>query len=171
MPDYRRYYVPNAVVFITTVVAERRPLFADKDTAILLITTMRVVQTIYASDLLAYVILPDHVHLLLRTEPPVTFSQVMQSIKWNFTRSYKKTRGIGGPVTVWQQRFWDHIIRDEGDLARHLDYVHYNPIKHGLTTLPSQWNDSTFLEWMQRGYYEQTWGVAEPQTISGMSME
>src|SRR5581483_1079711 len=59
---------------------------------------------------------------------------------------------------VWQRRFWEHTIRDEDDLKAHLDYIHYNPVKHGLVTCPHAWRYSSFLRWVERGEYEIGWG-------------
>ena len=58
---------------------------------------------------------------------------------------------------VWQRRFWEHTIRDESDRARHLDYIHYNPVKHGLATCPHAWPASSFPKWVANGSYERDW--------------
>ena len=95
----------------------------------------------------------------------------MQSIKWNFTRNYKESKGISDTVSLWQNRFWDHVIRDEADLSRHIDYIHYNPVKHGYVDAPEKWQYSTFAFWLQRGFYERGWGQVEPPGIADMEAE
>lgn len=70
-------------------------------------------------------------------------------------------------MNFWQMRFWDHIIRDEVDLQRHLDYIHYNPVKHGWVAKPEDWPHSSFLAWKERGAYTDGWGWSEPQSVVG----
>ena len=71
------------------------------------------------------------------------------------SRRKRKERGI------WQRRFWDHVIRDELDFERHLDYIHYNPVKHGYVQCPCDWPYSSFQRWVERGVYESNWGCTE----------
>lgn len=114
--------------------------------------------------MLGYVFLPDHLHLLIRPTGDSNFSQIMHSLKPNF-KAYKRLRGIRGRLSLWQRRFWDHIIRDHEDLARHLDYIHYNPVKHGLTANPEMWSQSSFLAWKERGAYPDQWGWSVPESL------
>jgi putative transposase len=168
---FRRYYVDNALVFIVSVTHDCAPIFADDHDADLLFVTMREVQKIHPFNLLASAVLPDHVHFLMRTGSTVTFSQVMQSIKWNFTRNYKRVKSITEPVSLWQDRFWDHVIRDETDLSNHIDYIHYNPVKHGYVDAPAKWQRSSFTFRAERGYYAPGWGTTEPPEITGLNLE
>ncbi|NEO00460.1 MAG: transposase, partial [Moorea sp. SIO3I7] len=59
---------------------------------------------------------------------------------------------------VWQRRFWEHTIRNDHDLHRHIDYIHYNPVKHGLVSCPHLWQYSSFHKWVERGKYRPDWG-------------
>jgi putative transposase len=163
--------VPNALVFITTVTHERQAIFSTEENTALLFDTMRSVQAAHTFHLLAYAVLPDHLHLLMKTEPTDNFSDIMKSIKWNYTFEYKHLHAISTPLTIWQKRFWDHVIRNEEDLARHVDYIHYNPVKHGLVASPALWKHSTFSHWLERGYYSEEWGQHEPSHIAGMDPE
>jgi putative transposase len=70
------------------------------------------------------------------------------------SRRHNRRRG------VWQRRFWEHAIRDEGDLARHLDYIHHNPVKHGLVQRASDWPWSSFHRFVREGKYSADWGCA-----------
>jgi putative transposase len=72
---------------------------------------------------------------------------------------------------VWQPRFWEHVIRDESDLQRHLDYIHYNPVKHGLVSRPIDWKFSSIRKYTKLGLYEAGWGAAEPENIAGLELE
>ncbi len=171
MPNFRRYYLPDAIVFITAVLRDRRPLFADEANVLLLFDTMRAVQKVHGFHLLAYVILPDHLHWLMQTEPTTNFSIVMKSIKWNYTRNYKVAQGIRDQCVLWQSRFWDHVIRDEADLARHMDYIHYNPVKHGHVSAPTAWPHSTLDHWTRLGYYPADWGSELADDARRMELE
>ena len=132
----------------------------------LLRSTLREVKKLHPFLMLAYVFLPDHFHLLIRPNGPSTFSAIMQSLKSYFTYAYKNEIGINGSMRFWQKRFYDHIIRDEADLRRHLDYIHYNPVRHGFVTKPEDWPHSSFEDWRQRGCYAERWGWILPEAIA-----
>ena len=118
---------------------------------------------IHPFNLLAYVILPDHFHWLMRVnDSKGDFSSILHSFKRNFTLNYKKARDIQTPISFWQARFWDHIIRDEIDLKQHFDYIHWNPVKHGYVFQPDAWQESTYCHWQNLGYYDLEWGIAGP---------
>ena len=72
---------------------------------------------------------------------------------------------------MWQRRFWEHAIRDENDWQRHVDYVHYNPVKHELVQRPIDWPWSSFSRAVERGWYDKGWGKAMPKAIEGMNLE
>ncbi len=172
MPDWRRYYVPDSIVFITCVTEDRIPrLRRDEDVA-LFWETMRLVQELHPFHLLAHVTLPDHFHwLLLTSDPKGDFSEVMQSAKRNLTQNYKRAHALRAPLKLWQRGFWDHVVRNEKDLEKGFDYIHFNPVKHGYVLRPEDWPHSTYRHWLERGYYELGWGYAEPRGIEGMDME
>ena len=169
--DYKRYYIPNSIVFVTQVVCDREPVFANPVYMTLLRSVLHQVQELHPFHMLAYVFLPDHFHILIKPEPGVTHSQIMHSAKPNFTKAYKQVLHITGTMHFWQQRYWDHIIRDEVDLQRHLDYIHYNPVKHGLVVKPEEWVGSSYCHWQQRGAYSQGWGWSLPETLHHSSQE
>ena len=173
MPNFRRYYVPNAIVFITEVTHKRTPYLESAEDVELFWNTMRSVQEVHPFHLLAYVILPDHFHWLMQVEDEDgNFSKVLHSIKRNYTLNFKKANNIRTSFSVWQKRFWDHVIRDERDLNNHFDYIHWNPVKHGYLQRPEDWAQSTYLFWLEHEYYELGWGHnGEPANIVGMECE
>ncbi len=164
--DIRRYYIPNSIVFVTQVVARRAPIFGNEQHLLLLRSVLHNVKELHPFVMLAYVFLPDHFHLLFRPTDADNFSQIMHSLKFNFTRDYKESIGVTGSMRFWQKGFWDHIIRDENDLWNHLCYIHYNPVHHGLVSRPEDWPDSSFLEWKKRGVYPDRWGWSLPDVLS-----
>ena len=169
--NIRRYYVPNAIVFITQVVYQRTPIFVSSLAVELLLEVLRNVKRIHPFTMLGYVFLPDHFHLLIRPNPPTTHSNVMQSLKSYFTREYKNRIGFEAPMRFWQKRYWDHVIRDEVDFQRHLDYIHFNPVKHGLVTRPEEWPYTSLRHWRERGFYPEGWGWSLPDSIASMDIE
>ncbi len=167
--NFHRYYVPGAIVFITQVVENRVPVFQNPDHLALLHDTLHNVKVLHPFSMLAYAFLPDHFHLLLKPSGVSTFSQIMHSLKPNFTKAYKQAAGITGHLEFWQKRFWDHVIRDEPDLKAHLDYIHYNPVKHGLSARPEGWPHSSFAKWKERGAYPEGWGWSCPETVANFN--
>lgn len=164
--NFKRYYIPDAIVFITQVVQDRKPVFAHTAHLKLLRKILNQVKILYPFKMWGYAFLPDHFHMLIQPQPPVTFSQIMHSLKTNFTREYKRTVKFDGSMTFWQKRFWEHTIRDEFDFQKHLDYLHFNPVKHGYVKRPDDWMQSSFVEWKSRGAYPERWGWQELQDFS-----
>jgi putative transposase len=173
MPDFRRYYIPNAIVFITSVTRDRVPYLQSQKDVNLFWETSRRVQKIHPFRILAHVILPDHFHWLMRPDGPKgNFSKIMHSVKRNYTLNYKKLHDVNTPLNIWQERFWDHIVRDENDLNMHFDYIHWNPVKHDYTVQPENWPHSSYSHWVERGFYPKEWGKqGEPMSIKNMHVE
>ena len=72
---------------------------------------------------------------------------------------------------VWQRRFWEHLLRNEADWHAHMDYIHYNPVKHGYVQSPGDWPYGSFRRAVKQGLYPADWGAKEPSNISGMNLE
>ena len=100
------------------------------------------------------------------------FSAIMQSIKLRFVHRYKKAIGKKEQATLWQRRFWDHVIRNSEDLHRHMDYIHYNPVKHGYVSKPLDYKWSSFNTHVEMGNYAAKWGTDTiSETIHTMNLE
>ncbi len=154
MPNYRRYYIPDSIIFITSVTRDRYPYLKMQTDIDLFFRTFDNVKKLYPFDLLAYVILPDHFHLLMIAENISTnFSDIIRSMKRNFTLNFKRAHNISTKFSLWQDRFWDHVVRNEQDLENHIDYIHWNPVKHGYVRNPVDWKYSSYVSWVERGYY------------------
>jgi len=131
----------------------------------LLRSTLRTVRELRPFTMLAYVFLPDHFHIIIQPTGESNFSQIMHSLKPNFTKAYKELIGRTESLKFWQKRFWDHVIRDERDLENHLHYIHYNPVKHGFVADPRNWPDSSYREWEKRGLYPKSFAWREPENM------
>ena len=117
-------------------------------------------------------IMPDHLHCLWQLPPgDDDFPTHWYLIKSRFSRSIKpgefisKSRQRKGERGLWQRRYWEHLIRDESDYYRHVDYIHYNPVKHGYVPAAKDWQYSSFHRWVARGLYPLNWTTAAPEVI------
>jgi putative transposase len=147
MPNYRRNYVPGGTYFFTLVTFQRRKHFDTPHKLDLLHSKIRQVQSYKPFDLLAYCLLPDHIHLLIELpEEDCNFSIRMREIK-RLTTLWMKRETLGNVDPIWQDKYWEHTIRNEKDLQTHFDYIHYNPIKHGLTETYDSWEWSSFKDY------------------------
>ena len=165
--NFRRYYIPGSAIFITQVVENREPVFLNPKYLNLLHDILRKVKELHPFVMLGYVLLPDHFHLIIQPTEESNFSDIMHSLKPNFTREYKKLTGLSSSQNTkfWQKRFWDHVIRDDRDLENHLHYIHFNPVKHGYVKDPREWTDSSYIEWEEKGLYPPTFAWNEPNNI------
>lgn len=165
--NFRRYYIPGSAVFITQVVQGRKPVFRGVENLKLLREILHNVKELHPFSMLGYVFLHEHFHLIIQPTGEGNFSDIMHSLKMNFTREYKKQVGLESSQSMkfWQKRFWDHVIRDDRDLENHLHYMHYNPVKHGYAKDPHDWQDSSYIEWEKRGLYPPAFGWDEPKNI------
>ena len=127
-----------------------------------------MVRYIKPFDLIAYCLLYDHLHLLIgiREECKYDITNIIHSLKRNFTIDYKKIYKITHETSLWQKRFWDHIIRNENDFKKHMDYIHYNPVKHGITLKPEEYKYTSFNKWVENGFYEKGWGHSQPDDLT-----
>jgi putative transposase len=158
---YRRVRIEGATYFFTVVTHQRRPLFRDPALINLFDDASEKIRARHPFEIDAQVVLPDHLHALWTLpEGDADYSKRWRLIKEAFTRSYLKSAS-NGERKVWQSRFWEHLIRDERDFANHLDYIHLNPVHHGVAAAPRDWPHSTFQDWVARGVYEQAWGSDE----------
>ncbi|VEP13581.1 transposase [Hyella patelloides LEGE 07179] len=169
MPNYCRVYIPGGTYFLTLVTYRRRPLFKNSSNINLLRSSIAKVKAKKPFKIIAAVVLPEHIHFVWQLPPNDSdYSQRISRLKVLFTRAFKlnqisniqisESRRKHRESDVWQRRFWEHLIRDETDLQQHLDYVHYNPVKHGLVSCPHLWEYSSFSTWIKKGRYSQDWG-------------
>jgi putative transposase len=163
MTNIRRYFQTGNLYFLTHVTSSRLPILVNNFD--LLWRAIEATRAKHPFDLIAWVVLPDHMHLLI--DPlQCNLSGVVRKIKLVFSTKYRESLGLVSGK-VWQNRFWDHRIRDQEDFNRHVDYIHYNPVKHGLVSAPMEYPYSSFREYRARGYYSDDWGVREQIVIDG----
>jgi putative transposase len=165
--NYRRAFVPGGTFFFALVTYQRRPILSTPEAINFLRDALRYTIMRMPFEVVASVILPDHMHFAWTLSPESgDFSTRWRLIKSHFTRNWCPKETISetasrvqkGEKDVWQRRFWEHLIRDELDLTRHVEYIHYNPVKHGLVNLPGEWKYSSFMKYVQDGIYPPDWG-------------
>ncbi|HSH91977.1 MAG TPA: transposase [Ramlibacter sp.] len=139
MSNYRRALVPGATHFFTVVLEDR--------TSDLLVRQVDVIRQVYSAtaaahpfETIAICVMPDHLHAI-----------------WQLPDGDSDFRDKG----IWQRRYWEHQIRDEEDLERHVDYIHFNPVKHGLVAQVKDWPHSSFHKWVERGDLPAAWGLVK----------
>ncbi|NCC23380.1 MAG: transposase [Alphaproteobacteria bacterium] len=170
MSEYRRAYVPGGHYFFTLVTHHRQPLFANPDHIDRLRTAFRHVKFAHPFVIEAIVILPNHLHALWKLpDGDDDFSTRWRLIKHKFSVGLDVSKNHRGEKAIWQRRFWEHLIRDQTDWTNHMDYIHYNPVKHGYVQRPADWPYSSFEGCVKKGWYEAT--STAPNHIEGMNPE
>jgi len=167
MSDYRRFRVPGGTYFFTVNLLRRRGNTLLMDGIDALRAAMRDVRAQRPFHIDGWVVLPEHMHLIMRLPPgDDDFSNRIKSLKIRFSKQMplseprSTVRIAKGERGIWQRRFWEHTIRDAMDYERHMDYLHFNPVKHGHVTRVSDWPHSTFHGYVKRGLYPADWGGA-----------
>ena len=169
MSNYRRLYFQGSTVFLTIVTYQRFPLFKNPDMIAKLRLAVSTVKKEKPFEIVGAVILPNHLHFIWSLHKnDSNYSQRIARMKVLFTRSIGRhlrsldnisnSRRKHRESNVWQRCFWEHTIRDEKDLEKHLEYIHYNPVKHGLVSCPHHWEYSSLNKWVQKGLYPVEWG-------------
>ena len=162
MVRYRRNFIEAGTFFFTVTLADRRSTLLI-DRVQMLREAFRVARRDRPFAIDAVVILPDHLHAIM-TLPvdDADFSGRWRRIKGHFSSALINAgvdlkRQANGELALWQRRFWEHTIRDETDFARHVDYIHFNPVKHGLVTRVGDWPHSSFHRYVQEGTLPEDW--------------
>ena len=162
MVGYRRNRVEGGQFFFTLTLGDRASTaLVDHVDALRLAFDVTRRERPFAID--AIVILPDHLHAILSLpDGDADFAGRWRRIKGNFSTRLLRSgvaprRHANGELALWQRRYWEHTIRDDLDFSRHVDYIHYNPIKHGLVTQVSDWPHSSFHRFVKEGTLPADW--------------
>jgi len=164
MSNYRRARVPGGSYFFTLVSHERRPVLTGENIRTALREAVKTVRDEHPFFVEAWVLLPDHLHCIWQLPE----DDADYSLRWaKIKRLVRHRLGMSAAEKLWQPRYWEHCIRDENDFARHVDYIHWNPVKHGLVRCAADWPYSTFHRFVAAGAYPQDWGVADDRMERG----
>ncbi len=173
MSNFKRYYQDNNIVFITIVTYNRQPILVDNID--LLRNSLKSVK--YNYKIIAGIVMPDHIHILIQTDKTNNYSKIIASFKANFSKHLPLNKNqtnsqlVRREKGIWQRKYYDHIIRDENDFNKHLDYIHYNPMKH-LNIYPKDWEFSSFIKFVKQGFYQENWcNFDDKNNILNMDLE
>jgi len=169
MVNYRRVQQSGGIFFFTVTLRDRSSLFLTKYIDELRFA-FRDTQLKRPFKINAIVILPEHVHCLWTLPPGDSdYSGRWRSIKSCFVRKLRKSGvrvGVNekGEADLWQRRFWEHKIRDDKDFEAHVNYIHINPVKHGLVENVIDWPWSSFHSYVRDGLLDKNWARATAST-------
>ncbi len=174
MPDYRRANTPGATWFFTVNLLHRH----NNDLLVrhfgLLKACVIAEKTRRPFSILAWVVLPEHMHWIWRLpEGDADFPTRWRRIKTDFSRGLPKTEPLSdvrlarGERGIWQRRYWEHQVRDVQSLQRYVDYIHFNPVKHGWAARAADWPHSSFAHHVARGVYPPDWAQAPVISSAG----
>jgi putative transposase len=163
MPNYRRTNIKGGVFFFTVVLQDRSSnLLVEQIDR--LRRSYRLASERRPFETIAICVLPDHLHALWALpDNDSDFASRWSLIKSNFSRAIEPRSRSQSQLSkrekgIWQRRFWEHAIRDDADLDRHVDYIHFNPVKHGYVSRVSEWPHSSFHRFVERGWLVPDWG-------------
>lgn len=170
MSDYRRSHTTGGTYFFTLVAFKRRTILCDEPIRRALRTAIHEVRQSLPFEVNAWVMLPDHLHTIWTLpENDANFGKRWGLIKRSVSRSCPEysmpfqelslSNVKRNEVGIWQRRFWEHQIQNEDDFAKHMDYIHFNPVKHGYAKRAVDWPYSTFHRYMNSGVYPVDWGT------------
>jgi putative transposase len=163
MPNYRRAKGNAGTFFFTVVLADRSSILLVEEIDRLR-KAYRAVRDRRPFETIAICILPDHIHAIWALpEDDPDFSTRWNLIKSGFSRSIAEQPRSQSKMSkrekgVWQRRYWEHAVRDDADLERHIDYIHFNPVKHGHVTGVVDWPHTSFHRFVERGLLPSDWG-------------
>lgn len=169
--DYKRLFIPNSLLFITVVTKYRRPILIEN--IAFLRQAFRDAKILSPFQIVAIVVNQDHFHMIIHPADIKTYPKIIANIKRFFTKLSPVPYRLNnqGEANIWQRRFWEHTIQNKEDLYKHIDYIHYNPMKHyGIA--PKDWAYSSFHQFVKRGYYETDWcNAGDIHAIAKMDLE
>ena len=176
---YRRAFMPGGSFFFAVVTHRRVPLLASAHAVEVLRGAFRAVRKARPFEVDAMAVLPDHLHCIWTLPPGDTdFATRWRLVKTCFTKhcdpalrpAPDRARMTKREQALWQHRYWEHLLRDEADFNRHVEYIHYNPVKHAHVQAPMDWPYSSFRRYVEAGLYAADWGRVEMQ-FDGVGQE
>ncbi|MCQ8119765.1 REP-associated tyrosine transposase [Methylomonas rosea] len=164
MTEYRRHRVQGGTYFFTVNLADRSQTLLTDHIEVLRLS-LRTVKQKHPFTIEAIVVLPEHLHAIWTLpDGDDDFSLRWRQIKSAFSRHFERgekisnSRMLKNERGIWQRRFWEHRIKDDNDFARHVDYIHFNPVKHGHVAVVADWPYSSFHQFVNQGILPMDWG-------------
>ena len=169
--NYKRIFIPNALVFLTLVTKHRKHILIEHVDC--LRNAFKLTKQKYPFKIVAIVVNPNHLHMIIQPMDIKNYPTIVGYLKTIFTQTAGLPYLVNkkGEANIWQRRYWAHIILNEMDLYKHLDYIHYNSVKHhGIA--PKDWPYSSFRKFVKDGYYGLDWcNMPDTHHIKNMDLE
>ena len=166
MPNYKRTFVTGYDYFLTVVTHKRLPILIENID--LVRESFKISKQEYCYTIKAVVILPEHFHMIINPKNARDYPNIIKTIKQHFSKhcdpryyqhiKQSESRTQAGYQPIWQKKYYEHTIRDESDFECRFNYVHFNPVKHGLVKKVKDWPFSSFHRYVAKGIYDQNWG-------------
>ena len=158
----------GATYFFTVVTYRRRPILIEPAVRSALREAINMTRVQHPFNVDAWVLMPDHLHCIWTLSPDdadfgIRWAKIKRQVSKQCEEEFgvadkSRSRAKRDESTIWQRRFWEHMIRDDEDFIRHVDYLHYNPVKHGHVKRVGDWPFSTFHRFVKDGIYPSNWG-------------
>jgi len=166
--EYRRVRIKGGTYFFTVITYRKRKIFRDPENIELLRNAFRRVLKLYPFKIDAFILMPDHLHCIWTLpQGDSDYPTRWRLIKTLFTKNCKDryklppstSRAKKKEQAIWHRRYWEHLIRDQEDFRKHVEYIHYDPVKHGWARIPLEWKYSSFHRYVRNGLYDESWGA------------
>ena len=175
--NYKRVFVPNSYVHLIVVAYNRKDIFVENIE--LLRASFKNAKQHFGFDIIAICVLPNHIHMILNPDNIKEYPKIITSIKYHFSKYYDvgvETPTYGyvnkGEKGVFQRRYFEHTICSQEELNNHINYVHYNPVKHGYVKCVKDWVYSSFHKFVENKLYYENWGCsADIENIKNLDFE
>ncbi len=178
MSNYRRANAKGGTYFFTVVTYRRQKILCNESVRLTLRNAIRSVQQEHPFVIDAWVLLPNHLHCIWTLpSDDACFAMRWAKIKQFVSKQcgpalrrddwMNQSKQKRHESTLWQRRFWEHQIRDDDDYENHMNYLHYNPVKHGLVKKVLDWPYSTFHRYVRKGVYDKNWGGNDMVIVNG----
>lgn len=169
--NYKRLFIPDTLLFITVVTKGRKNILISNIQ--FLKEAFSKTKQKYSFEIIAIVVNQDHFHMIIKPENINEYPKIIGTIKRTFTKisNIQYSLNKNGESDIWQRRYWEHTIMSEEDLYRHIDYIHYNSMKH-YNIAPKDWTYSSFNKFVKNGYYDINWcNFGDKYRINDMYLE
>ncbi len=161
--NYRRIFIPNSYVHLIIVAYNRQNIFIDNIQ--LLKDALKNAKQYFNFEIIAICVLPDHIHIIINPQNIREYPKIITSIKYYFSKNYDvgvETPTYGyvkkGEKGIFQRRYFEHTICSQEELNNHINYIHYNPVKHGYVRNVKDWEHSSFHKFVKGKFYDINWG-------------
>lgn len=169
--NYKRLFILDTLLFITVVTKGRKNILISNIQ--FLKEAFSKTKQKYSFEIIAIVVNQDHFHMIIKPENINEYPKIIGTIKRTFTKisNIQYSLNKNGESDIWQRRYWEHTIMSEEDLYRHIDYIHYNSMKH-YNIAPKDWTYSSFNKFVKNGYYDINWcNFGDKYRINDMYLE